>query len=130
MRTRAIPRNREFGGSKLKPIVWTLILLFVVYILFQVAPPLMDKYELEDTMRTEARFAAVNKKEVEDIRESIWRKVKDLEMDRKMGIRREQIKVEYSGRNINIDLRYAVEVNLIFTTYTLNLNAAAGDRAL
>jgi hypothetical protein len=127
---RAIPRSREFGGGKLKAIVWSLILLFVVYILFQVAPPLMDKYELEDVMRTEARFAAVNKKEVDDIRESVWRKVRDLEMDRKMGIRREQIKVEYSGRNINIDLPYSVDVNLIFTTYTLNLHAAAGDRSL
>lgn len=123
-------RREELGAGKLKAIIWLGILLYIAYVLFQVAPPLMDKYELEDTMRTEARFAVVNRKEVEEIREGTWRKVKELEMDVKNQIRREQIKVSYTGRQVNIEIDYSVPVNLLFTTYELNLKASAGDRAL
>jgi hypothetical protein len=81
-------------------------------------------------MRTEARFAVVNKKDAEEIRDAIWRKVQDLEMDRKQGIRRDNIKVQYMGRSIAIEMPFEVQVNLLFTTYTLDLKAEAGDRAL
>lgn len=128
MRTMKSPRER--GAGKLKAIVWTALLVYIAYLLFQAAPPLMDKYELEDTMRTEARFGAVNKKDVDEIRESVWKKIKDLEMDKKVGIRRDEIRVEYQGRSISIELKYVIKINLLFKDYDLALNASAGDRAL
>ena len=132
METRVRVRKAERGASKVKTIFSLLVVLYVAYLVFQIVPPMIDKYNLEDTMRTEARFAVVNRKEADDIRESIWRKVKDLGIDRDAdgGIRREDIKVDFMGRNVNIVLKYRIKLNLIFGDKDLDFEAAAGDRAL
>lgn len=123
---------RERGAGKVKAIIWTAILAFIAFTLFKISPPLMDKFQLEDHIRTEARFGAVNRKPVEDIRESIWRKVRDLEMERYSSppIRPEDIKVEYMGRSINITLKYKVPIDLLVYQFTMDLTAEAGDKAL
>ena len=122
--------DREYGASKFKTILSLLVVAYVAFIVWQIVPPMIDKFNLEDTMRTEARFAVVNRKAEDDIREAVWRKVKDLEIDKENGVRREDIKVEFLGRNVNITLKYGVNLNLIFTTKTVDFDVVAGDRAL
>lgn len=128
----AVRTRKERGEGKIKAIIWTAILVFIAYTLFKIAPPLMDKFQLEDTIRTEARFGAVNRKSVEDIRETVWKKVRELEIEKYSvpPVRAEDIKVEYSGRAVNIGLRYTVPIDLMVYSFDMKLTAEAGDKPL
>lgn len=123
-------RNHERGEGKIKAIISLLIIAGIFFALFQVAPAFMDNYWIQDAMVTEARIAAVNKKGEEEIREVIWKVVKEHEPKAAPPIRREDIRVEYTGRAVNISLKYSVPVNLVVYKFTLNFTPNAGDRPI
>ena len=119
-------RKRERGAGKLKALVWLVILGSLVYVAVKVVPAYVDNYELEEAIKTEARFAAVNRKPTEEVREAIYRKVQELEIP----ARREDVHVESTGRGVRIDVRYTVVVDLPGYPLRLNFNPSADDRAL
>ncbi len=123
-------RHLERGAGKIKTIISLLLIATMFYALFQIAPAYMDNYWIQDAMVTEARIAAVNKKSEEDIRETIWKVVKEREPKATPPVRREDIKVEYMGRAVNIALKYTVEVDLYVYKFKLNFTPNAGDRPI
>lgn len=122
--------NQQRGAGKIKAIFVTLILVALGYTLFQVAPAYMDNYWIQDAIVSEARTAAVSHKSDEDVREVIWKEVKEREIKATPPIRREDIRVEYTGRTVNISLKYTVVVDLYFYKFSLNFTPKAGDRPL
>ena len=123
-------REHERGEGKIKAIISLLIIAVIFYSLFQIAPAFMDNYWIQDAMVTEARIAAVNKKGEEEVREVIWKVVKEHEPKAAPPIRREDIRVEYTGRAVNISLKYKVPVDLFVYKFTLNFTPNAGDRPI
>ncbi|HEV8383687.1 MAG TPA: hypothetical protein VGQ11_02365 [Candidatus Acidoferrales bacterium] len=122
--------NRQRGAGKIKSIISLLIIAAIFYTLFQVAPAYMNNYWIQDAMVNEARTAVVNRKTEDEIREVIWKVVKENEPKAVPPIRRDDIRVEYSGRAVNISLKYSVPVSLFVYQFTLNFNPNAGDRPL
>ncbi|MBI1749204.1 MAG: DUF4845 domain-containing protein [Acidobacteria bacterium] len=122
--------NHQRGTGKIKAIFTLLVLAVLFYALFQVAPAFMDNYWVQDTMVSEARTAAVSHKSEEDVREVIWKVVREREIKATPPIRREDIRVEYTGRAVNIGLKYTVVVNLYFYQFSLNFTPSAGDRPI
>ena len=123
-------RNHQRGAGTIKTILSLLFIAVLFYTLYQVAPAFMDNYWIKDAMVTEARIAAVNKKNEEEVREVIWKVIKEREPKAAPPIRREDIRVEYTGRAVNISLKYKVPVNLYVYQFTLNFTPNAGDRPI
>jgi hypothetical protein len=122
--------NQQRGAGKVKAIIATFILAVIGYALFQAAPAYMDNYWVQDAMSTEALSAAVNHKNEEDVREVIWKVIRDREIKATPPIQRENIRVEYSGRAVNISLKYTVVVDLYFYKFSLNFTPNKGDRPI
>ena len=110
-------RDRQRGASGLKTFLTLLVLVIVVYLGFKIIPHFLNNYELQDYMITESRFATYSRKPDEQIRETIFKKASDLDID---WIKREDIKVETSQGRVKIYIDYTVPVEL--PGYTLNLN--------
>lgn len=64
-------RNGEKGAGYVKPILWTLILVSIVYVAVKVVPVLMAEYEFQDSMQTIARFASANGQTAEKIHDAV-----------------------------------------------------------
>ena len=123
-------RNGERGAGKIKAFLSLAFIGILFYALFQTAPAYMDNYWIQDAMVTEARTAAVNRKSEDEVREVIWKVVKEREPKATPPLRREDVRVEYTGRAVNISMKYSVVVNLYVYQFTLDFNPNAGDRPI
>lgn len=109
-------RTGSRGGARLKAIIWLLILGAAVYVCYKVIPIYLNNYQLEDRMQTEARFAVVNRKSEEAIRDVVYREIQE----RDIPARREDIRVQSTQRNVHISVDYTVTVDL--RVYQLHLH--------
>jgi hypothetical protein len=124
-----VARN-ERGKVSVRGVIWLLILAVIGYALYQVAPAMMDNYELEQTMRNEARAAVVHRKDTEEIREAVWQKIRELRIPATPPIQRENVEVKWEGRSVSISVKYKVPVNLFVYKFELPLNPGVSDRSL
>lgn len=122
--------NQQRGAGKIKAIIVTLILVAMGFALFQIAPAFMDNYWVQDAMVNEARVAAVNRKTDEEIREVIWKVVQERQIKATPPLHREDIRVDYMGRAVNISMKYSIAIDLYFYKFSLNFTPNAGDRPI
>jgi len=122
----SVRRDRSRGGAKLKALIWLAILAAGVYVLYKVVPAYIANYELQDKMQTEARFAMVNHKSVEEMREVIFREIQA----RDIPATREDIKVESNERGVRISVNYTVTVDLRVYQWQLHFTPRADSQAL
>src|SRR6267378_1925307 len=71
-------RRSERGVGKVKAVIYAAILLFVIYSAVKLVPIYVSEYQLSDKMQEQARFAVVNRYIEEQIREHVFKGVKDL----------------------------------------------------
>ncbi len=115
------------GGARLKAIFWLAVLAAGAYVGFKVTPILLSNYQLQDYMNTAARFASVNQRSDEDLREDIYREIQK----RDIPARREDIKIlENTRRGVRISVEYAVPVDLKVYQWTLHFNPVADNRSV
>ncbi len=121
-----LPRQASRGGARLRAIIWLLLLGSGVYVAYKVLPIYIANYQLQDRMQTEARFATVNHRSNDEIRDIIYREIQD----RDIPARREDIHIESSQRGVNIRVDYTVTVDLRVYQWTLEFHPTASNRAL
>lgn len=111
-------RERERGGAKIKGLLALIIVSSMVYCGWRIVPPFLNNYQLEDAMKTEARYATVPgmSKTEDQIREDIFRQIKDLGIPAS----RESILIDNVDGALRISLDYNVPVDL--PGYQLNLH--------
>lgn len=110
-------RNSQRGEGKLKSIIALAIIAGIIYFMVKVIPVYVNNYELEDAMKSEARFASVNRRSAEEVRNNIYAKIKELEIP----ARPEDIKIVPIGNNnVRITVTYTVVVD--FPGYQMKLN--------
>jgi hypothetical protein len=119
-------RNREQGGSKINTILTLLIVGFLVFTAFKIVPAYIANFQLQDALQTEARFAITSKKDTEQIREDVWKKVQELGIDTK----RESIKVSYGDRSVDITVDYTVPVDLKVYQFSLDFHPHADNHTI
>src|SRR5580693_5203709 len=95
------------GEGKLKAIIYTVVLLFAVYV---------AEYELKDKMAEQARFAIVNRYSEDQVRDVIYKVIQDLDIP----ATREDIKVLSTNNGIMISVNYSVPVD--FKVYKTEFN--------
>jgi hypothetical protein len=119
-------RSGEYGRGLLKAILWLLLLAVFVYACVKIIPYYVNNYELEDFMKSEARFAAVNRRTPEEVRQNVWTKIQELEIP----ATRDSIKVSAVGNNVTITVSYTVVVNLLGYQLTLKFQPTANNRSV
>jgi hypothetical protein len=125
LRTRRY-RNPEHGGSKLSAIIVFVILGCIGFAAFEIVPPLMSKYQLQDAVTTEARFAIANRKSEDDIRTDIMKKVEELSIP----ATDKDLVITTSPTMVTITVHYLVPIDLKVYQFTLDNNVTADSHSL
>jgi len=124
---RAFVQDRsERGEGKLKAVIYTAIIVLVIYAGVKFVPPYISDYQLSDKMQEQARYAVVNRYTEEQIRDNIFKVVQDLDIPAK----REDIKVLASNAVVKISLSYTVPVDLFFYHKDLTFSPSSENKAL
>jgi folylpolyglutamate synthase/dihydropteroate synthase len=89
-------------------------------------PVYFANYELQDRMETEARFAVVNRKSPDEVRDVVFREAQA----RDIPVAREDIKVESNERGVRISVNYTVTLDLRVYQWQLHFNPRADSRTL
>lgn len=119
-------RRSERGEGKLKAVIYTAIIVFLIYAAVKFVPPYISDYQLSDKMQEQARYAVVNRYSEEQIRDNIFKVVQDLDIPAK----REDIKVVASNAVVKISLNYTVPVDLLFYHQDLSFSPSSENKAL
>jgi len=122
-----VSRRGSRGAGRLKAIFWLLVLAAGAYVGFKVVPILISNYQLQDYLNTTARFATVNRRSDEDIREDIYREIQK----RDIPARREDNKIsENTMRGVRISVEYTVPVDLKAYQWNMHFNPSTDNRSI
>jgi hypothetical protein len=114
-------KGRERGAGLFRAVLWLLLLLFFVYAAFQIVPAYMAEYQLEDGMRSEARFAAVDRRPREQVREDVHHMVTKLGIPATL----DDIRVELIEGGFRISVDYTVPVHFFRYQFRLDFHPTA-----
>jgi hypothetical protein len=92
----------------LRAIFGIVFIVAVLVAVWKLVPPYFNNYQIQDAITDEARINTYTPKSVEEMRDTIWRKCKELEIP----VTREQINVERQGQSVSIWIDYTVHVDL------------------
>jgi cell division protein FtsL len=124
--TSAPRRDPEQGGANLKAIIWTMILAAFVYMAAMLLPVLVNEYEFQDSIQDIARFASVNHKSNDQIKQAVL----DVAQKQDLPVQAEDIQVDGRGGNVHINVEYSVTIDLKFYQWTLNFHPSANNASL
>jgi hypothetical protein len=119
-------RHGEWGEGKLKAILYTAIIILIVYSAFKIVPVYVQNYQLSDKMQETARFAVVNRYSEEQIRDTIFKEIQSLEIP----ARREDIKVSSSQSIVRISVDYTVPLDLFFYHMDLHFTPSSENKSI
>ena len=119
-------KRAQRGEGKLKAIIVTAILVIGVIAAWKVVPPYSAEYQLADKIQEIARFAVVNRQTEEQIRETVFKTIQDLEIPAK----REDIKVTASPSKVTILVDYTVPVDILMYHVDLHFTPSSENKSL
>jgi hypothetical protein len=122
----ASSRRSQYGGGTVKAIVWTIVLVYGAYLAYKIIPAYVAEYQLADKMQEQARFAVVNRYSEEQIRDSIFKVVQDLDIP----VKREQIKVSDTTSLVRISMEYSVPVDLLVYHVDLHFTPSSENKSI
>lgn len=103
-----------------------MILAAFIYVAAMVLPVLVNEYQFQDTLQDIARFASVNRRNNEQIKQAVL----DEAQKEELPVQAEDVKVEGSGGNVHINVEYSVTIDLKVYQWTLNFHPAANNASL
>ena len=92
----------------IRALLGVAFIVVVLFALWKLVPPYFNNYQLQDAIADEARMNTYTPKSVEDMRDTVWKKCKQLEIP----VTRDQINVQRDGQSVIIWLDYTVHVDL------------------
>ena len=119
-------QRAQRGEGKLKAIIVTAILVIGIIAAWKVVPPYSAEYQLADKIQEIARFAVVNRQTEEQIRETVFKTIQDLEIPAK----REDIKVTASTSKVTILVDYTVPVDILMYHVDLHFTPSSENKSL
>jgi len=107
----------------MKIFLGLLILAGVVYVGAKVVPIYFANFELQDTMKLEARSSLARRSSPEEVRRNVAKKAQELELP----LRPEDIRVDVSPGYVNVRANYSVTVDLYVYQLKLELHPESGQ---
>jgi Domain of unknown function (DUF4845) len=117
----------QHGGGGLKAILYTAILIMVVFIAYRVLPPYVSEYQLADKMQEQARFAIVNHYSDEQIRDNVFKVAQDLDIEQ---VKKEDIKVMATQSIVKISVDYRVPVDFMVYSTELHFSPSSENKSI
>lgn len=109
----------------LRAILGVVFIVMVFYTMWLLVPPYFHNYELQDAIADEARVNTYTPKTEEDMRETVWRKAKELEIP----ITRDQIMVRREGQAVAISIDYTVHVDMPLYPMDLQFHSSSKNKS-
>jgi hypothetical protein len=120
-------RQRERGSSRFRALLTLAFVGICIFLGIKIIPVLVNNYQLVDSMKEEARYAGVNRRDPELIRDDMYKKMKELDIPAK----REDVHVEMIGPSMfQISLEYTVVVDLRVYQLSLNFHPQADSNSI
>jgi hypothetical protein len=124
------PLNRidERGGSKLNLVLALMIMGSMLFTAYKLVPVYFAKYQFEDAIRTETRFATsgYQRKTAESIREDILQKAKELDIP----VQPENVQASIVNGGVEINVDYDVPIDLAVYQWTLQVHLHADNHTI
>jgi hypothetical protein len=98
----------------------------MVFAAVEVVPAYFANYQLQDSMQTESRFAIVNRKGEDEIRDDVWKKMQELDIP----ATKEAVRVSVAQKDVNIWVDYSVPVDLKVYQFNLQFHPHADNHTL
>jgi predicted AlkP superfamily phosphohydrolase/phosphomutase len=114
------------GAGTIKAILWTAILVYGAFVAYKILPAYVAEYQLADKMQEQARFSIVNRYTEEQVRDNVYKVVKDLEIP----VKREEIKVVSNNDVVKISMDYTIPVDLLVYQLNLHFTPSSENKAL
>jgi len=114
-------RDRQAGGGRLRFLIALLITVALIVVAVRVVPTYVKKFEFDEAVREEAKFAAVREAPPPEVRLRLLHKAQELGLP----IQAQQIYVTPSGQGIYISVSYTVPVQLPGYTFNLSFHTSA-----
>lgn len=112
---------RQRGNSKVQLLLGLAVTAILIVAAVRLVPLYANSYEFKDAIRTQAKFAGVERKSPEQIRDELFKKAQELNLP----VPREQIQVVGRRGGVTITARYSVQVDLIVYSPTLSFDYSA-----
>jgi hypothetical protein len=123
---RGLSARAQRGGGMIKAILWTAILVYGAFVAYKILPAYVAEYQLADKMQEQARFSIVNRYNEEQVRDNIYKVVKELEIP----VKREEIKVVSNNDVVKISMDYTIPVDLLVYQLNLHFTPSSENKAL
>jgi hypothetical protein len=114
------------GEGKLRAVIVTAILALGILVAWKVIPPYSAEYQLADKMQEIARFGIVDHKTEEQIRESVFKTIQDLDIP----ATRDNIKVTADASKVTISVDYTVPIDILFYHLDLHFTPSSENKSL
>jgi hypothetical protein len=122
----ATARRGQRGEGRLKTVLFLAIFASAIFVGFKTLPAYVAEYQLADKMQETARFAVVQRQSEEQVRETIFKVIQDLNIPCK----KEDIKVTTSSSGVTIAVDYRVPVDLIVYQTELHFTPTSENKSL
>jgi hypothetical protein len=103
----------ERGEGRLGTLFGILVLAMFIYLGVKVVPLLVSVYEFRDSIEEQARFAALPRHDDEEVKRSILRKARELELP----VGAKDVSVYRTSTRIDIKVKYTVPIETPVYTY-------------
>ena len=125
---RAGSGTKERGGAKIKLVLTLLFMGSVIFVCAKTFPAYFADYQLHDSIKTEAQFAAAgyHPKSAENIRDDVWAKMQELGIP----AQRDDIVVNVSNSTVDITVDYTVTFDLAVTQFTHEFHTHADNHSI
>ena len=105
-------RNRERGEGRIGFLISLIVLGVAIFLGAKIIPVRITAYEFKDTLREEARYAAVRNDD-KTVADRIMQKAEELEIP----LKRKNLKLKRTTGEITISAQYEHPIDLKVTTY-------------
>ena len=119
-------RKGEQGGARIKSLIVLILLGAFVFCCVKIVPLYLANYELQDSMRQMAAYASAYRKQDDDIRADVEKKVQQL------GIPADDKDIDVSdvSGNVHISVDYTVPVDLAVYQLQLHFHPQVNNASL
>jgi hypothetical protein len=118
--------SRQCGAGRFNLLLAVTFTAVLVYAGYLVIPPCIANFELEDAMQNEVRIAYLGHQPDMQIQDDIFKETKNLGIP----VRRQDIRVQWSGDGVRISVDYDVPLNLPGYRYLLTFHPHADSRLI
>lgn len=118
----------ERGGSTISLLITLVVLAALAFTAVKIVPVYVEAYQFQDAIEAESRFALTGypKKSLDDIKDDIYKKVKELDIPAK----REDIRLNVTNGSVEIGLDYTVPIDLKVYQFNLQFHPHADNHTI